>query len=345
MLLLLGTFLRLTATKRDGATLLIDKMDPQIAVQRYGSVFEAEQRNGKLFRASFACNYNHCPLPWPDSSVDCGGSDIAAELQDRRLFVLVWTSPSYTFTLRQFRVIESILYHHGPSIRIRVFSNTLPCQTFAHLDGMDVRVVRYDLKKLSQGLDGSEWADRLDEWSRGPFFYAHQSDYLRLVVMHRYGGVYKDFDSILVNQIPESAKNALFAIKCDTPKRGHCFRLAEFGSGWSSKEDLFYFPNGVMILQVFFRFFFCNFFSSSHQAGHAILKQSLAQFKSYNPKEWSCGAAYLSNAVRDLREKLRLGNFFSCVFFSSLTFIALVLGIFGMDGCSIPLLGKKLSGF
>ena len=232
---------------------MIDRLNPSLAKRRYASVLEAQSNQGKFY-APFLCNYKRCSIPWSKPCED----DEQLPPGKERLFVLVWTSSVATFTLRQFRVVESIVFHHGKHVRIAVFSNTLPCTMFAHMVGVKIRVVRYNLEKLASGLPGQDWLDRMSEWESGPFFHAHMSDFVRLVVLSRYGGIYSDFDSILVNKVPDAARNVLFAEPCDTPKRDHCFRLQEMGSGWSSSKDLFYFPNGVMILEVFF-FFFCLF--------------------------------------------------------------------------------------
>jgi len=42
------------------------------------------------------------------------------------------------------------------------------------------------------------WTDNLDAWKRGPFYYAHLADALRLVFLYQHGGVYFDTDVIFV---------------------------------------------------------------------------------------------------------------------------------------------------
>lgn len=217
--------------------------------------------------------------------------------QADRVFFLVWTTSSASFTLRHHRTIESILYHH-PEARVRVVSNSLTCTMFSWLrdDGFDVKVMRYNVTKLAESLPGSQWLAQVSRWQRGKNFYAHYADFIRLLVLHRYGGVYMDTDVILLNRIPRSVKNAVAVERCDEPRtHTFCFRLPEFGSGWeTSQRDVFYVPNSMMVFE----------------RGHPALTLSLHEFdRDYDPQFWPCGTVYLSRAVAQLRRSNQLSPY------------------------------------
>jgi len=117
-------------------------------------------------------------------------------------FILVWTTPKHKFTLRHRKVLESIFYHH-PDAVVQVFSNSLPFDMFYKFNqaGYNIRVFRYNISELCKGLPGEAWVKQLDTWSQSQHFYAHLADYLRFVLLYRYGGIYSDFDSILVKPL------------------------------------------------------------------------------------------------------------------------------------------------
>ena len=117
-------------------------------------------------------------------------------------FVLLWSTGASSFGLRPRRTLESILYHH-PRATLLVFSNLLPDDFFGSFSRLsyDVRVCRYDAAALLEGTPAQPWLDRLDEWRRGPYFYSHVTDALRLALLLRVGGVYLDFDVLLARPI------------------------------------------------------------------------------------------------------------------------------------------------
>ena len=117
-------------------------------------------------------------------------------------FLLLWSTDAASFNLRARRCIESIVYHH-PKARVLVFSNKLPSSTLQPFSaqGYDVRVIRFRVKQLLKGTPAEAWLSRLDEWKRGPYYYSHLTDALRLALLFRHGGVYLDTDVILTRPL------------------------------------------------------------------------------------------------------------------------------------------------
>lgn len=118
------------------------------------------------------------------------------------VFVLVWSTNSSFFKLRSKRCIESIFFHH-PSAIVRVYSNELPLYFLREftLAGFAVSVQRYELTELLRGTPAVTWLSRKAEWQRGPYFYSHLSDIMRVALLFKHGGVYLDFDMILTRPL------------------------------------------------------------------------------------------------------------------------------------------------
>lgn len=118
------------------------------------------------------------------------------------VFVLVWSTNTSFFKLRSKRCIESIFFHH-PNATVRVYSNGLPLdflREFA-LAGFAISVQRYELVELLRGTPAATWLSRGAEWQRGPYFYSHLSDIMRVALLFKHGGVYLDFDMILTRPL------------------------------------------------------------------------------------------------------------------------------------------------
>ena len=120
-------------------------------------------------------------------------------------FYLIWTTPQSTFKERNYDVLEAYFYHH-PGAKITLLVNHLFPDMFARFTdaGYDLSIERVDdayLHKLSEGCPGKEWMKNLGRWKKGPFYYSHITDYIRFCVLYQNGGVYSDFDAILLNPI------------------------------------------------------------------------------------------------------------------------------------------------
>ena len=125
-------------------------------------------------------------------------------------FVLLWSTNANFFTLRARRCIESIFYHHRWAI-VRIYTNELPAHFFHEFAqrGFDIRVRRYNVSALLQDTPASPWLARLTEWERGPNFYAHITDAIRLALLFSVGGIYLDTDVILTRPVLLAGEVAL----------------------------------------------------------------------------------------------------------------------------------------
>lgn len=118
-------------------------------------------------------------------------------------FLLLWTTAATAFTLRSRRCLESLLFHH-PRATVRIFSNSLPPSAIAPLRaaGYTVSVQGYDAAELLRGTPAAPWLLRQAEWEKGPYWYSHLTDVLRLALLWREGGVYVDTDVVLMRPLP-----------------------------------------------------------------------------------------------------------------------------------------------
>jgi hypothetical protein len=175
----------------------------------------------------------HClPLPprWHHNATNAASLRRAREPPS---FVLLWSTDAASFTLRSRRCLESIFYHHRRAT-VHVYSNQLPAHFFHDFTrlGFDVRVLRYNVTSLLEGTPAARWLARLGEWERGPYFYSHVTDALRLALLFSVGGVYLDTDVLLTHPIrladeaapaspsaldPDAAASALAAVAAPIP--------------------------------------------------------------------------------------------------------------------------------
>jgi Galactosyltransferase/Glycosyltransferase sugar-binding region containing DXD motif/Alpha 1,4-glycosyltransferase conserved region len=211
---------------------------------------------------------------------------------EKQMFFLVWTTPPHTFRLRQHRVLESIFMQH-PKAKVCVYSNTLPCNFFVSLKslGLDIAVVTFDIAEMVKNIPGSQWAAQMPAYSKGAHFYAHLSDFIRMACLYRFGGIYFDFDVILLN--PVRVHNMVIAEHCDSRTHSFCMFMPEFGSrvGADGRLNQFYIPIG-----------FIAFSPKS-----AIVGKVLELFDSeYDVDKWPCGTVFLTKSVYEYCE------YFSC---------------------------------
>lgn len=145
-----------------------------------------------MFRRSPAC------LPLPPDPRNATQRTAASEPS----FLLLWSTDASSFTLRARRCLESILYHH-PRASVSVYSNELPLIFFGDFRrlGFDVRVLRYNVTRLLGNTPAAPWLDGLADWRRGPYYYSHVTDAIRLALLFREGGVYMDTDVVLTRPI------------------------------------------------------------------------------------------------------------------------------------------------
>ena len=114
---------------------------------------------------------------------------------------LVWNTHRDTWSALQDRVVGSVVATIRGA-RVRVLSNTLP-PTHFHLlnaEGYDVSVMAYDIPALIADMPGRTWYDAATS-APGPHLATHLADFLRLIVLNRYGGLYLDTDALWLRDV------------------------------------------------------------------------------------------------------------------------------------------------
>ncbi|KAF9966978.1 hypothetical protein BGZ70_000518 [Mortierella alpina] len=164
-----------------------------------------------------------------------------------RLHWAIWTTdPASTWKQRHYQVIESTLLHN-PNAVLVVLSNTLPPTFFADYtrQGYQIHVVAFSKEMLLRtgwffGSETEEWLQRWEDWAKsGPFFSAHLADYLRLVVLYKYGGLYMDMDTLWTRAPGDSITEFIGTDVSDT----------EGDLAWTLDHKNTYLANGAMRFQ------------------------------------------------------------------------------------------------
>jgi len=121
----------------------------------------------------------------------------------------VWTTPVEGWNNKYTHSIDSALYHH-PKAKVSIYSSSLPSDFLDDWKklGYNVEVQRLNVKDRSKDTPLADWGSKLEQWHDGPFYYAHLSDAVRLLVLYNEGGVYFDTDVVFVNPM-DSVKNAV----------------------------------------------------------------------------------------------------------------------------------------
>lgn len=180
------------------------------------------------YRASF-WNYikNRLPAWYLDTAKLFGllplrrlgqGVDDRSVGEVHELFHFIYTTPATTLTWRVQRAIEAVFFHH-PNARVIMHSRSLSLQG-TRLDvfsetGYNFEIQPYDLKQLLTESDTVSKTDLqallgvLDTRRTGEYWYSHETDLLRLLIMEKYGGVYLDTDVHVIKPFPRSLRNVL----------------------------------------------------------------------------------------------------------------------------------------
>ncbi|XP_023930745.1 uncharacterized protein LOC106160056 [Lingula anatina] len=125
-------------------------------------------------------------------------------------FFQVYTTNEVTRWNR--RSLESIFYHH-PNAKVRILSNALSQAKVSAFNkaGFHVQVRNYTLRGLLKRIQNLEprtftnpsevFLKRLPVISKGSFWFSHETDLIRIIMLYLYGGVYMDTDVILVKSL------------------------------------------------------------------------------------------------------------------------------------------------
>ncbi|KAG0242154.1 hypothetical protein BGW41_004777 [Actinomortierella wolfii] len=182
---------------------------------------------------------------WIVPGVLTESSSIFSDTDDwARLHWAIWTTdPSSTWLLRHYQTIDS-LFVHNPNAVLVVMSNTLPANFFADYTkhGYKIHILPFSKESLLKrkwffGPRSEEWLKRWDDWEKGSqFFPIHLSDYLRLVSLYKYGGLYMDLDAMWLRPPGNGMAEFIGSDRSDT----------ESDREWTLDEQNTYLPNGVM---------------------------------------------------------------------------------------------------
>eukprot|EP00873_Tetraselmis_striata_P004465 jgi/Tetstr1/424729/TSEL_015247.t1 len=135
--------------------------------------------------------------------------EFIAETGCDRNFFLAWTTAAESFSLRYRRTIESTLKYH-PTACLIVYSPTLPADHFQRFWdlGYNIIVERPNVPYLLNGTPAEVWYRNIEEWKKGPYFFSHITEIIRLASLYKYGGVYLDTDVIVMRDLG-SLRNCL----------------------------------------------------------------------------------------------------------------------------------------
>ncbi|KAF9353215.1 hypothetical protein BGX34_011729 [Mortierella sp. NVP85] len=161
-----------------------------------------------------------------------------------RLHWASWTTdPVTTWQTRHFQAIET-LFVHNPNAVLIILSNTLPSNFFVDYtrQGYQIHVLSYPKEQMmkrkwfvSPGTE--EWLKRLDKKTEAGKHYPVQiADYLRLVVLYKYGGLYMDLDALWI-RAPGDGMTEFVGSDVSDQDEDH---------SWTMDDKNTYLNNGVM---------------------------------------------------------------------------------------------------
>ncbi|OZJ03911.1 hypothetical protein BZG36_03275 [Bifiguratus adelaidae] len=127
-----------------------------------------------------------------------------------RLYWVTWTRAAKEFGERELHALESI-WVHRPDAVVVVLSSTLSEDILklyrAH--GYSAYLVPINKEALLRnrwylGPNGHTWLRDWDEWQTSPHFVHHLADYLKYLVLYRYGGTVMDLDMMWMQAPPNN---------------------------------------------------------------------------------------------------------------------------------------------
>ena len=205
-----------------------------------------------------------------NQSIDC-----TAHSPFKPLFHLVWTTPPSTLQPWRLRVLQSIYDHHKhiESLEIRIYTNTLGKHDLISLSTtMDIKVINilpfdedfFSGSPVEAFISSHRNLVEMNHSAAG-FEHSHLTDVIRPLLLWRYGGVYLDFDVIVLQSL-ENFRNSFAAQYSDVlpgePENRYNFAVAVFDEKHPFISDML---NNIS--------------------------------RSYNPKKWTCIGPALTTAV------------------------------------------------
>ncbi|KAL3427312.1 hypothetical protein PVAG01_00821 [Phlyctema vagabunda] len=142
--------------------------------------------------------------PWlVPEIISISGSPLSNSSDWNRLYWLIWMSKVDDFEARHYSAIDLILISNPQAI-VTVVSSTLPSDFFAAYGrhGYSVHVIPMSKELIVErewytGPNTEAWISQWDTWEHdSPYFADHLADYLRYVLIYRYGGTCLGFDTL-----------------------------------------------------------------------------------------------------------------------------------------------------
>lgn len=175
-------------------------------------------------------------------------SSIYSDTDDwARLHWAIWTTdPATTWQTRHFQAIET-LFVHNPNAVLIIMSNTLPTDYFVDYtrQGYQIHILSFSKELLLKrkwffSPNTKDWLLGWDDWAAaGKFFPVHLADYLRLVALYKYGGLYMDMDALWVRAPGDGMTEFIGADLSDY----------DGDRAWTLDDQNTYLANGVMRFQ------------------------------------------------------------------------------------------------
>ena len=130
--------------------------------------------------------------------------------RQRILFHYIFTTSADTVTWRFLKSVEAVFFHH-PNAQVIIHSQTIPQNdiTFAKFKEAkyDLLVKNYtfeDLLQSSKFVNQTEietFVNVLSVRRKNKFWYSHETDLIRLLLLEQFGGVYLDTDMHLIKPL------------------------------------------------------------------------------------------------------------------------------------------------
>eukprot|EP01104_Vermistella_antarctica_P004305 TRINITY_DN14781_c0_g1_i1.p1 TRINITY_DN14781_c0_g1~~TRINITY_DN14781_c0_g1_i1.p1 ORF type:complete len:801 (+),score=96.42 TRINITY_DN14781_c0_g1_i1:314-2716(+) len=136
------------------------------------------------------------------------------------LFLMMWDTEPKTLMDRNRRTVESIFFHH-PDADIKVFSNTLPLDYYSYIPRKSgdigrnpeapeitgsVTIVRFTWRALFRDTPLDSWYHNGAWRNQRKYLGNNLANAFRLAALYRYGGIYMDFDMVLLKPITDLVK-------------------------------------------------------------------------------------------------------------------------------------------
>ncbi|KAG0380188.1 hypothetical protein BGX24_009702 [Mortierella sp. AD032] len=191
-----------------------------------------------------------------------------------RLHWAIWTTdPAKTWKQRHYQAVETV-FVHNPNAVLIVLSNTLPSNFFSAYtrQGYQIHIMAVSKELLLHrkwffSSETEEWIRRWEEWSKkSEYFPIHLADYIRLVAIYKYGGLYMDMDALWIRAPGDTTTEFIGSDLSDN----------ESDHSWSLDANNTYLANGVMR------------FRRGRTMFKEIAENSFTPTK-YDPKCFNCG--------------------------------------------------------